>query len=123
VPGTEEAELGRDRLQVAQRLPQEHERREKHRLLLGQVRLREERLHGRGRLEQPRVEDLDELLAARRDQVEARFECFEIESHVRSSCREIRHAWKVAERGGRGNAASLCLVVRLPALETSLYGS
>src|SRR5881396_706132 len=28
----------------------------------------------------------------------------------------MRHAWKVAGRRGRGNAASLCLVVRLPAL-------
>jgi hypothetical protein len=99
-----------------------HERREKHRLLLVEVGVREERLHRRRRFEQPRVEDVDELLAARRDQVEAGFERFEVESHGAAPSVEMRHARKVAPRASRWNAASPCLVVRLPEHPESALG-
>ena len=81
VAGAEVAELGRDRLQVAERLAQQHERAEQHRFLLCHFAGGEERSHVRGGREQARVEDVHQLVAARGDEVEARFERFQIEVH------------------------------------------
>ena len=85
VAGTQLAELGHDGVEVAERLPQEDERAEQHRLLLLQVGSGEERLHRRRRCEEASVEDVHQLVAAGSDEVEARLECFQIQVHDCSS--------------------------------------
>ena len=83
VARAELAELRHDRVEVAQRLAQEHERAEQHALLALEIGAREQRLHrGRGG-EQPRVEDVHQLVAARRDEVEAGFERIEVHGEDR----------------------------------------
>jgi hypothetical protein len=84
VAGAELAKLRHDRVEVAQRLAQHHERREEHRLLVAHVGMREQRLDGRRGAEQTPVEDLGELVPARGDQVEAGFKSVDVKGHRRS---------------------------------------
>jgi len=77
-------ELRDDRFEVAKRLAQEDEGAEQHRLLPLQVGAREERLHRGCGGEEPCVEHVHELVAARGDEVEAGLECLEVEGHLTS---------------------------------------
>ena len=70
--GAELAELRRDRIEVAQRLAQEDERAEQHRLLPPHV-VGEERPHRRRYREEARVELVHQRVAVAGDEVEARF--------------------------------------------------
>jgi carnitine 3-dehydrogenase / betainyl-CoA thioesterase len=82
VAGAELAQRRHDRVEVAQRIAQEDQRGEQHALLAAQIGAGEQRLRRRSGGEQPRVEDVHQLVASGGDQVEARFERFQIEVHA-----------------------------------------
>jgi hypothetical protein len=85
VPCAELAQLRRDRVEVAERLAEQHERAQQHRLLPAHV-VGEERPHrGRG-LEQAGIELVHQLVAARREQVEAGLQSVQVEAHLVSLC-------------------------------------
>jgi hypothetical protein len=77
----ERAQRRDDRVEVAKRLAQEDERAQQHRLLAGEVGVAEQGPDGRGGREEPRVEDVHQLLASRRDEIEGCLEGLQIELH------------------------------------------
>jgi hypothetical protein len=81
VAGAEVPELGDNGIEVAQRLAQKDQGAEQHGLLPLQIGGGEERLHRGCRGEEPRIEDVHQLVAASGDEIEARFEGFQIEGH------------------------------------------
>src|SRR5918995_4485492 len=80
-PGSEVAQLGDDGVQVTQRLAHQDERGEQHGLLPAHVGGGEQRLHRWGRGEQPGIEGVHEIVAARGDQVEACLEGLYVDAH------------------------------------------
>jgi hypothetical protein len=78
VAGAERVQRRQHGLEVAQRLAQQHERGEEHRLLAAHVGAGEQRLDRRRGLEQARVEDVHQLVAVRGDEVEAGFESVKV---------------------------------------------
>src|SRR5262249_4265259 len=67
--------------EVTQRVPEQHEGSEQHALLTLEVGAGEERADRRGHGEEPLVEHVHELVAARGDLVEADFERIDVEVH------------------------------------------
>ena len=103
VARAELAQLRDDRVEVAKRLAKQHERAEEHRLLPLHV-VGEERAHGGRRREQARVELVHQLVAARRDEVEARLECLQVEAHLSGS---FASGMSTASRRARRHAMGL----------------
>ena len=111
MPGAELAQLRHDRVEVAQRLAEQDERAEQHRLLTLRIDAGKQRLHSRRCGEEPRVEDVHQLVAARSDEVEARLEGFQVHLH---SClagviwtrRRAGRRWAERARRRRRSASS-----------------
>jgi hypothetical protein len=81
VTGAEGAEGGDQPREVPERPAEQHQHVQQHRLLPCHVDGREERLDRRGHGEEPGVEDVHQLVAARRDEVEAGFESLRVDVH------------------------------------------